>query len=195
MKKEENKKTQESLSKDIHPYKKDGIFAKIPFSIKALFIKWWFYGCGFFFVFMGLANVFSDGDSAVGPSGRFYLMIILGLFNGVISDIAVYHIIDLMDTDKRQRDIFVLFHNKKVYSLIINVIYSLFITFIIIYFVVEGIGDLFAALFGGPGPLLKDGIGPIFAGLIFLVVDMLFITIKNLIILLVKKIKGENKNV
>ena len=171
-------------TKDIHPYKKDGIFGKIPFSLKALFMKWWFFGCGFFFIFWGLSNVMG-GDST--PQGEYLIILIfvLALFNGVVTDCIVDHIIDLMDDNTNKRRYFVLFHNKKFYSLFINVGYSIILTTIVVL-IFEFLGSL---------NLFDYGLEPITVGLVKLVVDMIFISINNLIICLVKKLKGENKNV
>lgn len=171
-------------TKDIHPYKKDGIFGKIPFSVKALFMKWWFFGCGFFFIFWGLSNLMG-GDAA--PQGDYLIILIfvLALFNGVVTDCIVDHFIDLMDDNTTKRKYFVFFHNKKLYSLLINVLYSIVLTTIVVL-IFELLGSL---------NLFKHGLEPISVGIVTLVVDMAFIALKNLIILLIKKIKGEKESV
>lgn len=186
----ENKKKKYS-EQEINKYQNKGFFSRIPYCVKALFLKWWAFGAGIFFIFIGLSNVLA-GDKA--PSGGLVWVLgaLLALFNGVVTDVVVDKILELFETpEKRESQWYKMFHNKKLYSLFINIAYSFLLTYVVIIFV-----DVIAYLlkeYTGSAGVFKNGIEPYLTGLIFLVFDMIFISIKNGIVILIRKNKNKNK--
>lgn len=164
---------------EINPYAKRGFLARIPYSVKAIFLKWWFFACGYFFVGWGLTS-FIGGDDTTAGGVSTIIAIVLALFNGVVTDMMVDNIISLMDSDKKESQWYIMFHNGKIYSLLINILYSFVITFLMVY-TVEGIGLLFESTIGNAGPF-KNGLEPILTGIICLFYDLIFIGIKDLIV-------------
>lgn len=171
----------------INPYKKSGILSRIPFSIKSLFLKWWAYGVGVFFIYFGTTNLIL-GDTELNPvpdqAQIIILGIILALFNGIVSDVVVYHFIDLMDDETKKAKYYIMFHSKKLYSLFINLAYQFFITYICIV-IFENTAAFFVKYLN-----FQIAVEPISTGLLLLGIDMAFISLKNLIAMIIKKIKS-----
>ena len=177
----------------INPYKKTGFLARIPFSIKSLFFKWWAYGVGVFFIFFGTTNLIL-GDLELNPTTNQGQILILGLllalFNGIISDVVVYHFIDLMDDDSKKARFFVIFHSKKIYSLFINLAYQILITYITLV-IFENCAAIWDVILDFDSKLgFQLAVEPITTGLLLLGIDMSFISLKNLIVMIIKKIKS-----
>ena len=187
---EEIKQLEQGPTKDIHPYNKGGIFARIPFMVKALLMKWWAYGAGIFFIFWGTTNLLTGGERVPNLGEVFILLVLLALFNGIVSDCIIFHFIDLIDDDTNKTRKVVFFHNKKLYSLFINILYSMVVT-LVAYNLFNLVVTLLVMLI----PDLTLGVEPIFTGFLFLIVDIFFVFIKNMIIKIIKKIKGDEKNV
>ncbi len=176
-----DKKNKNVNNKDaeINRYQKRGFFSRIPYSIKALFIKWWLFGIGFYFIYWGLSNLVSEYLS---------LMVLLGLFNGIITDIAVNKILELIESDKREARWFEMFSSKRVYSLFINIVYHVFLSIFVCVTMEKFIAWLDQT--AGSAFIFEYGMEPITSGLAFLLFDMIFIGIKDLIVLTVLKIKA-----
>ena len=199
MKKKENL-TEEEIAElkkgptdKMNPYKKTGILSRIPFSIKSLFLKWWAYGVGVFFIFFGTTNLIL-GDTELNPTthqGQILILgILLALFNGIVSDVVVYHFIDLMDDETKKAKYYVMFHSKKLYSLFINLAYQLFITYICIV-IFENAAAIWDVVLDFDTKLgFQLAVEPITTGLLLLGIDMAFISLKNLIVMIIKKIKN-----
>ena len=51
-----NKKDLKDNKDEVRHYQKRNFIARLPFGVKATFIKYWFYGAVYFFCFMGLGN-------------------------------------------------------------------------------------------------------------------------------------------
>lgn len=187
---EKDESLKEESSSQINPYAKQGFLSRIPYSVKAIFLKWWFFGCGCFFVIWGL-SLFFGGDNSTNPGVSMILAIVLALFNGVVTDMMVNNILELMDTDQRESQWFKMFHNGKIYSLFINLAYSFVVTFCAVMSI-ELIAYICDINFGNAGPF-ENGVEPILCGIICLFYDLLFIGIKDLIVYLLRKKKNQNK--
>ena len=69
---------EEELTQEIKKYDK-GFLNKVPYSIKAILIKYWFYGAVCFFSLMGFIGISGENAAVVG-----------GLIAGALFDIACY---------------------------------------------------------------------------------------------------------
>ena len=190
--KSEEKKDEKDPSLEINPYAKQGFLARIPYSVKAIFLKWWFFATGYFFIGWGLSSFLGGNDSTAGGVS-YIIAIVLALFNGLVTDMMVDNILQLMDTDKKESQWYMMFHNGKLYSLLINLAYAFVVSFLMVY-TIELIGLLFEINFGNAGPF-ENGVEPILCGIICLIYDLIFIGIKDLIVYLVRKRKKNKEEI
>ena len=96
-------------------------FSKIPYPVKAIVLKFWFFGMEFYFFQMGLGYFFQDPNAAV------ILMLIFGFAMGVFNEIFVYPLLDVVENKPGQSKPYVLIKSKKLYSLFANVLFGLLI--------------------------------------------------------------------
>lgn len=164
-------------SKELDPYA-ISYFHKIPYGIKAIVLKYWFFGALYFFVGIGLGQFIQGLD----------FIVVASLILGLIYDFLINKILTLMDTDLKESKRYTMFISKKMYSVFINIAYSLALMFAT-YYAIEGIGLLIDAIFNSSQNIIF-GQEPFSFALIAIIIDYLFITIKNLIVKLIKK---ENK--
>ena len=158
-------------SKEFNPYRTD-FLARVPVFIKALFVKWWFAGVVCFFVNMGLGVYVAPAD----------LIILDGIFLGLIVDVLVNPLFRFMETDKREYNAYMLFPFplKAYWTFFTNVLYYVAVA-VIVNFIYLFINEFMFSL----------AIEPLSWALIVLAVDMVFIGIKDLTVHLVKKRKEE----
>jgi hypothetical protein len=167
-------------SKEFDPYKRDKLSA-LPTWLKAVFIKWWFAGCVCYFIMMGLGTYITNTED---------LMIITGVFLGLIVDILVNPIFRYMESDLHEYNSYMMFPFpfKKYWTLLTNLIYYLGVMMIVglAYDGLNAVAHLFGASF-------NIYVEPLLFGTFCVIVDMAFIGIKDLIVFLVKKRKKINK--
>ena len=178
MKKNKNK---EELKMDPYSMNKLG---KVPFWIKATFVKWWFYGAVYFFMMMSLTN-FDKANSSAWQ----WVFLLSGLVAGAFYDLVINKILMLCESDRLESKYFSVFISKKYYAMIANIIYFV-IVFILVY-----IFEVFAIW-----PLTKNlkwtfyfGSEPVTFGILVLFVDYIFIGIKKLVLILIKNIKDKGE--
>ena len=157
--------------KEFNPYRTD-FFSRIPTFLKALFIKWWFAGVVCFFINMGLGVYVATED----------LVLLDGIFLGLIADVLVNPLFRFMETDKREYNNYMLFPFplKAYWTFFTNILYYVGVA-IIVNIVYNVINEFMFSL----------SIEPLSWALIVLAVDMVFIGIKDLVVHLVKKRKKE----
>ena len=103
---------EEELTQEIKKYDK-GFLNKVPYSIKAILIKYWFYGAVCFFSLMGFIGISGENAALVG-----------GLIAGALFDIACYNILEMIDHDNNKAKYYMMYKSKKIYSVFINVVYQ-----------------------------------------------------------------------
>lgn len=164
----------EDISMDnMNAYKQQGFIARLPYWLKAIVIKYWFFGAICFFSLMGTGLI---GENAA---------IFAGVLSGCLFDIVVYNILLLMDSDENESRHFMMYKSKKIYSLFINIVYQ-----VVVFFIAMLICSSIVNSYKDPvnNWFLQE---PFSIGLVLFIIDGIFITIKGLIVLLVKKIKGK----
>lgn len=168
-----------SKKEGLSPYKQ-GFLSKIPYGVKACFLKWWFFGAIYFFIGFGLSTVLND-------AALIYIVIIIA--NGFVTDFVCDNILILMDSDQGESNTWMMFHSRKLVSTFINLGYSI-VLISLGSLAIRGLRDyIFVHI-----DFLKDfGGEPITFGLVILMVDLFFILIKNLIVNYVKKQKELKK--
>lgn len=163
-------------------------YQKIPYPVRALFIKYWFFGLNYFLFDMGIGSLsfFSQSSTTdIFAYATLILFLISGFALGVFNDIFVYNILDVIEDRPKEKEPFVIFKSTKLYSLFINIVYGIIVVFISRWIS----GSIALAI----DPELTNVWGwfrePLTCGLVMFVVDGAFIGIKNMIVLSVKKIK------
>ena len=159
-------------SKEFNPYRTD-FLSRIPTFVKALFIKWWFWGVVCFFVNMGLGiYVTATAD----------LLLLDGIFLGLVADVLVNPLYRFLETDRREYNYYMMFPLpiKAYWTFFTNVLYYVGVA-VIVNFVYMFINEFMFTL----------AIEPLSWALIVTLVDMAFIGIKDLVVHLVKKRKKE----
>ncbi len=174
------KKTNEQIEKEkeIASYQKTSFFQKIPYWVKAIFLKYWFYGALFFFVAMGLSL---KGEN---------LAVAGGLVGGLVFDFMYGNLLLLMETEPDQHDNFIIYKSKKIYSVIFNILFELAVFFGTAYLCIW-----FVSLFP-----TQEGYAtnwwfqePLSMALVALIVDEFILLIKYIIKLIVFKIKEKKR--
>ncbi|MDE7440016.1 MAG: hypothetical protein K2N23_05880 [Clostridia bacterium] len=157
--------------KEFNPYRTD-FLSRIPTFLKAFFIKWWFAGVVCFFINMGLGPYVATAD----------LVVLDGVFLGLVVEVLVNPLFRFMETDKREYNDYIMFPFpfKAYWTFFTNVLYYVIVA-VIVNFVY-----LFINTF-----MFRFNIEPLSWALIVLVIDMIFIGIKDLGLRLVKKRKRE----
>ena len=101
---EDNKKGK----KQFDPYKRDK-FSAIPFWVKALFIKFWFFGAVCYFALMGLGTFFTADDGSYTWIQSIELYLLCGAIMGIFVDCFVNPIFRMMESDRKEYNYFMMF--------------------------------------------------------------------------------------
>ena len=153
------------------PYKIDRL-AKIPPSVKAVFIKWWFAGAVYYFVGMGI--------QALDTANQFDLILVLGIVLGMVNDLLVNNIFRYMRTDKAIYDPYMMFPQKKFYTFFCNILYYTLISAAVAYlYNAINLAAQAAGLVGEDKVWLTAE--PVLYGVFILLLDMALLGIKALI--------------
>ena len=159
----------EEIVQEIKKYDK-GFLSKVPYSIKAILIKYWFYGTVIFFSLMGFVGIYGETAALVG-----------GLIAGALFDIACYNILEMMDHDNNKAKYYMMFKSKKIYSVFINVVYQV-VVFFIAYIVITAIVSTYKE--GSSSMFLGE---PLSIALVLTAIDAIFLLIKNVLVKLFKR--------
>lgn len=155
--------------------------SKIPMWIRALFVKFWFNGAVCFFFLWGLSMFIPD---------LWDQMLVVGLAMGVVTDLLVNNVFRFMAEEPNGNDKWMMIPQKKFWTLFVNILYAMAV-FAIEVMLYHGINILFRQ---GEDEIVL-GVEPFLFGLFYLIIDMAFIGIKNLIVRIVKdaKVKTQQK--
>lgn len=156
-----------------NPYKRDFI-SKLPTWVKMFFIKFWIGGAFCFFIYMGLTIYIKNLEDTILLSG-----IILGVITDWMINSAMLH----FETDRLEYHPYMLVpvSCKKMWTVLINIPYGL-----VEVFSIYGIYRLLNTYIFDT----KLSVEPLLYGVLYLLVDMFFISIKNFIVWIVRKIKS-----
>ena len=156
------------------------VLDRIPSPVKALFLKFWFNGAVCFFILWGLGLYIVDSLD---------MLVIMSLVLGIVTDVLCNNILRFIETIPGENSKWMMFPKKKFWTFFANIVYA----FIIYYCVVmtyESINILINNLRGTESgvPL---GVEPVLFGLFYMMFDLLFISMKNLMITIVKDAKNK----
>lgn len=170
-------------SKEFNPYKLDRL-SRVPTWIKALFIKWWFAGCVYYLIGMGLGSIISNNENRV---------LLTGIILGIVVDVLVNPALRYFQSSDNEYDNYMMFPFpfKKYWTFLTNIIYYMVVAFGVLY-VYLGLNLLIDAIKGTSGNI-NVGVEPLLYGTFCVIVDMAFIGIKDLIVYLVKRGKRKKQ--
>lgn len=131
-------------------------FDRIPAPVKALFIKFWFNGSICFFIFWGLGTIVTN---------YLDMIFVLAVVMGMVTDILVNNSIRFVETLPGENNKWMMFSQKKYWTFIANIFYAFLVLFCVIWLY----------------EVIKIGVEPILFGIFYMLFDLLFIGIKNLI--------------
>ena len=166
--------------REFDPYKVDK-FSKIPAWVKALFIKFWFAGCVCYFVMFGLQ--INELDK----------LVLLGAVLGLVVDVLVNPLFRYMESDRKEYNAYMMFPFpfKAFWTFFTNIIYYI-IVIICVNYLYFGLNELIN-LISGTTNEFKVGVEPLLFGVFAVIIDMIFIGIKDGIVILIKKRKNTKK--
>ncbi len=168
---------------EIRKYKSGGKF-KIPAWLKILFVKFWFSGAVCYFFIWGLGTYVKGLD----------MMVVVAIGMGMVTDLLVNHILRAFEPEERAYDKWMMVTLRRWWSIILNVIYA----GLILYCVIQSYVAINTLMYGDPETSEEIlGVEPLLFGILYLAFDMLFITIKNAMIKIIrdaeKKVSGGRK--
>lgn len=166
------------ITVEVKKYRK-GFLSKVPVWIKALFVKFWFNGMICFFFYWGLGAYIAD---------QLDLIVVVGLAMGVLTDILLNNILRFMNGDKKEYDAYMMLPMKKFWTFFVNIVYAGIVLFcVIMTYQLINIWVIKANEL--PLDSVPLGVEPLLFGVFYLFYDMIFITVKNVIVGAVKKHK------
>ena len=161
-------------------YRSKGFLDKIPGWVKALFIKFWFNGAVCFFIFWGLGMLIPD---------MLDMMVVFGIVLGLVNDLLVNNTFRFIENYPGQNSKWMMFPKKKNWTIFANIPYSILVLFCVFY-LYNFINYVILGINSDAGMI---GVEPIAFGLLYLVVDMFFISIKNMVQSIIADAMEKNK--
>ena len=147
---------------------------KLSETIKALLVKYWFNGSVCFFFFLGLGNYLRDILDQ---------LFVLGMALGIITDILVNNVLRFIAKPEGSTDRWMMVPKKQLSSLFVNILYA-FVVLFFVYMFYNLINKVLQSL--GRSVL---GVEPLLFGLIYLGFDLLFISMKKLMMRIIDDAK------
>lgn len=189
---EEEKAKKGSKKADFDPYKVDK-FSRIPIWLKALFIKFWFAGAACYFVIWGLGHYIPNWLD---------LAVLAGTFMGLFTEFFVNTIFRYMESSDKEYNDYMMFPFpfKHFWTFFTNIIYYIGIG-LLVMLIYTGINYGFVVLNHNFEGYVTLGVEPLLYGVFALIVDMVFIGLKDLAVHLIKRQirrkreRKENENV
>ena len=139
---------------------------RIPAPVKALFIKFWFNGAVCYFIFWGLGQIITNYLDMI-----FVLAVILGM----VTDILTNNALHFVETLPGENNKWMMFPQKKYWTFIANILYAFAVLFCVIQ-IYEG---------------LRINVEPVLFGIFYLLIDLWFIGMKNLMKIIINDAKNK----
>lgn len=153
---------------------RSGSKIKLSETVKALLVKFWFNGSVCFFFFLGLGNYLRD---------LLDQLFVLGLAMGIITDILVNNVLRFIARPEGANDRWMMIPKKQLSSLFLNIAYA----YVVLFFVYMFYNLVNTVLQSTGGSVLS--VEPLLFGLFYLGFDLLFISMKKLMIRIINDAK------
>ena len=169
--------SQQTLKDPAKAYR-SGFLDRIPSSVKSFFIKFWFFGAICYFIFWGLGIFVPNLED---------MIIILSISLGLVTDILVNNILRFIETVPGENRKWMMFPQKRYWTLFANIIYS----FVIIFCVSWTFNNINAVIniISGTEKIAYWQVEPIAFGLMCIGYDLAFIGLKRLVISIINDAK------
>jgi hypothetical protein len=159
-------------------------YDRIPFWVKAVFIKYWICGVVFFFINMGSGFMIfgEDGNAVTSISNISLLALVDGLVYGLVYYFFAGFLIELIENEEGEGRNFMIFYSRKWWAIWIDICYGLVWAFLVLLICAK-----LAVLLKGTGAqgMFQE---PFSFALIGVAVDMSFVGIKDLFSHLYRKV-------
>ena len=159
-----------------------GALARIPSWIKALFMKFWFNGAVCFFILWGLGLYVRSMEN---------MILILAAVLGMVTDLLVNSAFRFFATVEGENDKWMMFPKKKLINLFLNILYA-FVVLIVVIWLYNVINAVINGILGNTEPITYIGVEPILFGLFYMIVDLCLISIKNMLVSIIRDAKRKN---
>lgn len=163
--------SQEELDK----YRTKSLF-RTPEALKLILIKVWFAGAVCFFFLWGLGAYLGTALDT---------LFVLGVALGMVTDLLTNNVLRFVEKEKGANDQWMMVPGKKTVSMMLNVLYHIVI--VICVYMLYNLINLGINTLTGDMEAVPLGVEPILFGVFCTAFDMLFISIKHLILKLLKK--------
>ena len=179
---------------EINPYEVDKL-AKVPSWIKILLLRYWAAAAACFLLF-GLSelgmNIYNDDDvSALETNIK--LIVILGLFLAVFTNYVVRVFVRLMYNRRDNTYRLNLINFKGILSFVAALAYN-FVLAILIFIIIVGFLSKYGLVLDPFGTTGGIGIEPFTVGFVYLILDGICIIIKNIIVMIIQRVKFNIQN-
>lgn len=151
-------------------------FFRTPEALKLLLIKVWFAGAVCYFFLWGLGGLLGN---------TLDMLFVLGFALGMATDLLTNNVIRFVEKTPGANNMWMMFSGKGSISMVMNVIYHLFVVACV--YMLYNLINYGINLITGDMEAVPLGVEPILFGVFCTAFDLLFISIKNLILRLVKK--------
>lgn len=153
---------------------------RIPSTVKALFIKFWFSGAACFFIYWGLGLYIKDYLDMI-----FVMTVVMGM----MTDILVNNALRFVETLPNENDKWMMFPKKKYWTFFANIVYAFLVLFCVSWF--YNILNSVIITLTGIQDKIPIGVEPLLFGLFYMLFDILFVSMKNLFITIVNDAKNK----
>ncbi|MGM9632100.1 MAG: hypothetical protein ACI3XL_03300 [Eubacteriales bacterium] len=171
----------EQKMKDPGKKYRSSILDNIPGVVKTLFVKFWFNGAVCYFILWGLGMYVTD---------MLDMIVVLSIVLGMITDILVNNTIRFIEVVPGENAKFMMFPKKKYWTFFANILYSGLVLICVIYFY-QSI-NVVLGLIRGVENEITIGVEPILFGLFYMMFDLLFVGMKNLMLKIIQDAKNKS---
>lgn len=156
----------------------------LPNWLKVCFTKFWFAGAVEFFMMTGLVASF---PAITNPENQ---IVIVGIVMGMVTDLLTNNILRFMAMPDGANDPWMMFPKKRFMTFFYNIIYGMFLIFLVIV-LYAATNLVLNAIHSGTEPISLM-VEPLLFGLFYMLCDIGLVGVKNLIVKLVSSRKNKN---
>ena len=157
---------------ELEKYRSHRFKWRVPEGLKAVLIKWWFYGAVCFFVFMGLGMYLGN---------QWDLFFVAAIVMGMVTDLLINHFLRFTEKLPGGNRRWMMVSRRGTVGFILNLAYA----FLLLFLVITAYGAVNALLSALSGGQMVLGVEPLGFGLAVVGADMLCIGVKRMLMKIV----------
>jgi len=162
-------------------YRRGGFIDRLPAWFKAVFMKFWFNGAVCYFILWGLGLYLTNLEN---------MILVLAAVLGMVTDILVNNAFRFFAPTEGANDKWMMLPKKRLVNFFLNILYA-FAVLIAVVWLYNSINGVINGLRGTEG-VIYLGVEPIAFGLLYVLVDLALIGIKNLFVSIIRDAKRKN---